>query len=431
MTTKTEYTINLKGPHAYQQEIRDSKAKRKIVQAGRRGGKTIIASIMCVEAFIKGLRPLYATPTAEQLDAWWYEVTKALAKPVIEGKLYKNETEHLIERRGTKKRIRGKTAWNANTLRGDYTDFLVLDEFQLMAEDTWNEVGAPMLLDNNGDALFIFTPPSLHSSGVSKARDPRHASKLFKRAQEDSTGLWEAFHFTSLDNPHISEAGLATITSDMSLDSYRREIMAQDDEIEQSWLVYGKFDERVCRIPRFPIPKEWPVYSGHDFGKANPAALFLAQNPGTGDFVAFNEYCPGAGRSIATHVEAFQDICAGYNILRRVGGNITTEDEIRQGYTAHGWPIIAPKITKVNAQLDRVIGLMELNKVFIFDDLFNTLSQISNCMWKLDDENKPTNKVDNEEKYHLLACLRYIGSEFRPETAQSITVGTTRRSIYL
>jgi hypothetical protein len=203
------------------------------------------------------------------------------------------------------------------------------------------------------------------------------------------------------------------------MDSYRREIMAQDDEIELSWLVYGKFNEQICKIERFPIPKEWPVYSGHDFGKANPAALFMAQNPGTGDFFIFKEYSPGAGISIFQHVQAFQEICKGYNVLRRVGGNVTTEDEIRQGYTAHGWPITAPKITKVNAQLDRVIGLMELNKVFIFKDLTLTLSQISNCMWKLDETNKPTNKVDREERYHLLACLRCIGSDFTPETVRS------------
>ena len=39
-------------------------------------------------------------------------------------------------------------------LRGDYADELILDEFQLMNEDIWDAVGAPMLLDNNGDASF-------------------------------------------------------------------------------------------------------------------------------------------------------------------------------------------------------------------------------------------------------------------------------------
>ncbi|MBU1173338.1 MAG: hypothetical protein KKD44_27540, partial [Proteobacteria bacterium] len=166
MTTETksrEYTITLRLPHAKQEDIRQSPAKRKVVRAGRRGGKTVIAATICIDKFLSGLRPLYATPTSDQLETWWYEVKKALAEPIDAGIFKKNETEHTIEREGTKNRIKGKTAWNADMLRGDYSDFLVLDEYQLMNEDTWEVVGAPMLLDNDGDAMFIYTPPSLHS----------------------------------------------------------------------------------------------------------------------------------------------------------------------------------------------------------------------------------------------------------------------------
>jgi len=413
--------------HEAQKRMVESTAKRLIVKAGRRGGKTVGFSIRAVKRFLAGRRQLYAAPTNEQTDTFWFEVTIASDRPVQAGIFKLNEAERFIELPGTKQRIKAKTAWNANTLRGDYADDLYLDEFQLMAEDTWDEVGAPMLLDNNGDAVIIFTPPSLKSTGITKAKDPRHASKLFKKAQQDTTGLWETIHFTSLENPFISKQGLAIVAGDMSMESYRREILAQDDEIEQSWLVYGKFNERSCKIPRFPIPENWPVYVGHDFGSANPAALFLAQNPGTGDFYAFKEYSPGGGYSIAQHVGAFHKliIVPGqngaenpkcYNVLRRVGGNKTTEEEIRQGYTAHGWPIVAPKLDRVNAQIDRVIGLMELNKIFIFSDLIELLSQISNCMWVLDEENRPKNKIDNEARFHLLACLRYIASDFVPET---------------
>ena len=327
--------VRLRNPekHSAQKRMVESTAKRLIVKAGRRGGKTVGFSIRAVKRFLQGRRQLYAAPTSEQTDTFWFEVKRALEGPVQAGVFKQNEAEQFIELQGTKQRIKAKTAWNANTLRGDFADDLYLDEFQLMAEDTWDEVGAPMLLDNNGDAVIIFTPPSLKSSGVSKARDPRHASKLYKKAEEDRTGLWETIHFTSLDNPFISKEGLGIIAGDMSMESYRREIMAQDDEIETSWLVYSKFNERVCRIPRFPIPKEWPVYSGHDFGPANPAALFLAQNIGTGDFFIWREYAPGAGYSTDQHVKAFQKVIVlpgeegkeqpqTYNVLRRVGGNV-------------------------------------------------------------------------------------------------------------
>ncbi len=230
MTTATQYEVHLHLPYESQRLIIASSAKRKIVRAGRRGGKTCLAAQVSVEALLKGLRPLYAAPTSDQLDSFWFEVCRSLAEPIRAGVYRKNEVDHVIERAGTKTRLRGKTAWNADMLRGDYTDLLILDEWQLMSEDTWELVGAPMLLDNNGDALFLYTPPSLRSRSVSKARNPRHAANMYSMAQEDTTGRWEAFHFTSLDNPHLDPQALADIAGDMTSLSYRLEILAEDVE---------------------------------------------------------------------------------------------------------------------------------------------------------------------------------------------------------
>lgn len=223
-------TVRLPTPHPKQAEFVHSTAKRIVVRAGRRGGKTVGIAIRAVERFLAGRRQLYAAPTAEQINRFWVTVTRALHEPIEAGVFRKNESDHTIERVGTEQRIRAKTAWNADTLRGDYADDLILDEWQLMNEEAWEVVGAPMLLDNDGDAIFIYTPPSLRSRSVSKANDPQHAAKLFKKAQElEKQGeRWATFHFSSHDNPHISKAALGEITSDMTALSYRMEIKAED-----------------------------------------------------------------------------------------------------------------------------------------------------------------------------------------------------------
>jgi hypothetical protein len=226
-----DYDVHLPEPHEKQLSFIKSPAKRKIVRAGRRGGKTVGVSIFGVEKFLAGRRVLYGAPTSEQVDRFWTTVCRALYEPIEAGVFYKNETEHIIELAGTEQRIRAKTCWNANTLRGDYADELILDEWQLMDEETWNEVGAPMLLDNNGNATFIYTPPSLHSRSVSKARDPQHAAKMFKYFQEkEKSGntRFATFHFTSHDNPYLSVEALEEITGDMTNLAYRMEIMAED-----------------------------------------------------------------------------------------------------------------------------------------------------------------------------------------------------------
>lgn len=222
--------------HPQQAAFVNSTAKRKVIRAGRRGGKTVGAADLAVKAFLESRRVLYATPTQEQVDSFWFEVKSDLYEAIEAGYLYKNETRHIIEVAGTQNRIRAKTAWNADTLRGDYADLLILDEWQLMHEGTWGDVGAPMLMDNNGDAVFIYTPPSLRSRSVTKADDPRHAAKLFKRAAQDDTGRWATFHFSSQENPFLPNEAFDEVAQDMTRDSYEREILALDKDDVQGAL---------------------------------------------------------------------------------------------------------------------------------------------------------------------------------------------------
>jgi hypothetical protein len=232
------YRVHLKQPHAHQKTLLRSKASRKVVRAGRRAGKTTAAAIIAIEAFLSGKRVLYAAPTADQINQFWKEVKAALSTLIDDGVFYKNESDHIIECSGTDQRIKAKTAWNADTLRGDYADVLILDEFQMMDDTTWDDVGAPMLLDTNGNVIFIYTPPSVRTQELSRARDPRHAAKMYKKAliehQSDMAQgkqpRWEAFHFQSGDNPHISKEALVGLSSDMSSIAYRQEILAEDLE---------------------------------------------------------------------------------------------------------------------------------------------------------------------------------------------------------
>jgi hypothetical protein len=264
--------VKLPRPHKKQREFIRHPAKRKIIRAGRRGGKTVGMSIHAIKQFLAGHRVLYAAPTQEQVGRFWTTVTRALNEPIRQRIYRKNEVEHFVELPGTEQRIKAKTAWNANSLRGDYADVLILDEWQLMAEETWDSVGAPMLLDNDGDAVFIYTPPSLRSRAVSKATDPQHAAKMFKRAEESQQAgspRWATFHFSSMDNPHLSRAALQDIASDMTSTSYRMEILAEDvDEAPGAlWTRKVIEDNRIVLAPdcsRIAVAVDPSTTSGGD-----------------------------------------------------------------------------------------------------------------------------------------------------------------------
>ncbi len=242
-------TLHFRELHEKQRLFVESPAKRKIVRAGRRGGKTVAAAYLAANRFLAGERVLYAAPVSDQIEHFWRETVRIFAEAVSLGILKKNESEHFVERPGTTNRIRAKTAWNADTLRGDFADLLILDEWQLMNETAWGEVGAPMLADRNGDAVFIYTPASLRSRSTSKAVDKLHAAKLYERAKNDSR--WLALHWTSHDNPFISRQALDELAVDMTALSYKQEIEAQDvQEVPGALWKRALIEEtRVATIP--------------------------------------------------------------------------------------------------------------------------------------------------------------------------------------
>lgn len=212
-----ELRIKTPEPHEKQRAFIESRAKRRVIVSGRRGGKTTGVAIDAVDDFVlHGRRILEAAPTHDQTEQFW-ELCKEFLDPAIQaGYIYKNETRRILEwSTGRHGRIRCKTAWDADSLRGDYADKLILDEYSLMKPTAWTQVGAPMLLDNGGDAVFIFTP---------KRRN--HAYALYVKAKTDDTGRYEHFHFTSHDNPHLDKEALAEITADMTEDDHKQEILA-------------------------------------------------------------------------------------------------------------------------------------------------------------------------------------------------------------
>ena len=212
--------------------------------------------MLATEAMLAGRRVLEAAPTADQTSAFWAACKAYLAEPIGAGVIRKNEIERLLEM-PTGGRIRCKTAWDADSLRGDYADLLILDEYSLMKPSAWDEVGAPMLLDNDGDAVFIGTP-----------QRKNHFHAAYVKAMGDDTGRWAAWRFTSHDNPYLSREALAEITADMTEDAYRQEIMAEF--LDNEGAVFRNIGACMNARPSSPEAHSGHrVVAGVDWGKQN------------------------------------------------------------------------------------------------------------------------------------------------------------------
>ncbi len=390
----------------------DSKAPRRCIRAGRRGGKTVGMSIYAVEQFLKGRRVLYAAPTSDQLDSFWRNVVRPLQSAIDQGIFRKNETDHVIERVGTEQRIRAKTAYNADTLRGDYADVLILDEWQLIDEDAWERVGAPMLLDNDGDAIFIYTPPSLHSRSTSKARDPQHAAKMFKRAQADTSGRWETFHFKSAENPHISQDALAEIAADMTALAYRQEILAEDiDEAPGALWTRAIIDTgRVRKAPALDM-----VIVGVDpsaTSTGDEAGVVTVGRAGDGYYVLADDTMQGSPLAWATAaVTAFYRHKANFIVAEANNGGEMVAQVIRQVPDAANVPVRLVHASRGKAtRAEPIAAIYEKGNGFhvgAFPALEDEM-----CLWT------PGDPSPNRMDAHVWACT-YLMSNRPPRAAAS------------
>jgi Terminase large subunit, T4likevirus-type, N-terminal len=390
--------------HEGQTRAWNSDARIVAMLAGTQGGKTCFAPHwMYREITMRGEGDYIAgTATFPLLKLKMLPEYVLVICELLKWGTYKASDNVIISNDG-KSRIIFFSATNPESIESATAKAAHLDEAgqKQFLQGTWEAVNRRLAL-SQGRILITTT---LYGLGWLK-------NDVYDAARAGDKNI-EVVQFDSLANPAYPPEEYERARSTMPPWKFA---MFQKGQFEQpAGLIYDSF-QTSCYIDRFPIPKNWLVYSGHDFGGANPAAMFYAQDPATGLFYAFHEYLPGAGRSTAQHVEEFKKITEGYNVIKRAGGS-HQEDEIRQGYAAHGWPISESKNNSVEAQIDRVYGLHKLNKVMVFKDLVHYRDEKDSFSRELDVNYNPTDKIDDEARFHLMAAERYILSDFTPETA--------------
>ena len=174
-------------------------------------------------------------------------------------------------------------------------------------------------------------------------------------------------------------------------------------------LIYDCFDDETQVIPRFTIPDKWQHYVGHDFGGVNPAVLFYALDPTSGNLYLHHEYKTN-GKDAREQVVELNDLSANWRIMRRVGGS-HQEEGWRQAYSNAGWKIYEPKTKGVEPQLDKVYGVKKQGRLFVFSDCYGYLDENSTFSRKLDDRYQPTDAIDRESEFHFMAAERYVISD--------------------
>ena len=199
--------------HPAQLEIFNSTARFKVVSAGRRFGKSRLAAwILIIKALQSESKDVfYIGPTFQQAkDIMWNMLKELLhGTDLIETTHENTATMKLVNGR----RISLKGSDRPDTLRGVGLAYVVLDEYASMKVEVWEQIIRPTLSDVKGGALFIGTPAGKN-----------HFYDLFLEAEKDED--WEAFQYTSTDNPLIDPKEVEVARRTMSTQAFRQEFEA-------------------------------------------------------------------------------------------------------------------------------------------------------------------------------------------------------------
>ena len=283
-------------PHPAQRTILSAlepplSGKVVMVIAGRRFGKTVLAcnEIIRRAITIPGSRLWYVAPTRDQAYAIaWRVLLKYLPNELV---AKKREDVHIIELTNGSL-IEFKGVQNQVFLLGAGLHFVVLDEFPTIPYTVWYDVIRPMLLDYNGDALFIGSIPDPKVHVITQEFiDMFEEAMLAQRLGREKPGI-KAFTFSTTANPYISKEKLEADIAEL-----KRKGRENDAEriyngayTRNHGLVFPGFSYEEHTVEPFTVPPTWVRVMAIDPHPQKPIyGLWAAADPG-GELWVYREH---------------------------------------------------------------------------------------------------------------------------------------------
>tara|TARA_R100000781_G_scaffold94684_2_gene59010 strand:+ start:4362 stop:5564 length:1203 start_codon:yes stop_codon:yes gene_type:complete len=191
-------------------EIIDSTAKRKVLVAGRRFGKSHLSLIWLLTKPIQSdERRWVITPTYRQGKTTTWKLMRSIFR---NQDCQINESELLIKLPNNSE-IAIKGAEQENNLRGAGLDMVVLEEYSYIKPHVWDEIIYPMLTTTDGEALFIGTPNGYD-----------HLYDVYMLGQGGNPD-WESWHYTTVDGGYVSKEEIEKAKSMMDERAFKTEFL--------------------------------------------------------------------------------------------------------------------------------------------------------------------------------------------------------------
>jgi hypothetical protein len=213
----------------------------------------------------------------------------------------------------------------------------------------------------------------------------------------------EVITFASPLNPAFPQAEYDRMSTRMQ--DWRFKMFYGGEFTRPAGLIYGCFTSEMLVSP-FTIPLDWPRVVGVDFGGANTATVWLAENPDTEMWYLYHESLEG-GKTSSEHASIALEKAEGCDDVVAIGG-AKSEGQQRMDWADGGFWIEEPDIASVESGIDKVSELMKQGRFRLFRTCKGMRDELGSYRRKPDPATQePTDDILDKRKYHRLDALRY------------------------
>ena len=423
-------------PHKGQLKVIQNNSRWRLVNCGRRWGKTTLAvnEMLAYAALRPSSLVFYFAPTFAQARDIAWRMLRTTA-PQYGTVASVNETR--LEIKINKSEIWLRGVENYESARGLGIHFLVIDEIAMMRNwyHIWEEVLYATTRDTRGQGLFCSTPKGYN-----------HWFEMWEKGQrgEDEYKSWT---FPSSDNPYFPSEEFKKAKQQLRREAFEQEYLAMFRSTVG--LAHPQFDRFTHLLEPFDPPREWQRGRGFDFGSAHPTASVRVLIDGDDNWFV-DSYYKRAGRTIEEHAHAIQQLDYGLGAIPvwgdPSGGQWFTE------FSANNLNILPANrelktssrnwvefcVETVNERLKKKPGHIVIlptgQKIQDAPSLFflknsgweKAVYEIENLKWKESKEASQTpegggllptldENLDKEGHFDLLAALRYFAVSFEKQ----------------
>jgi hypothetical protein len=312
-------------PHAAQIQVHASRARHRVLDAGRRLGKSEVGA---GELDVEAIRTKFMVPMLEESGKrreFWivgpeytdsekefrkhYDAMRRIGAPFDKPGTYydAHSGDMQLSMYGGKYLVIGKSAKHPERLVGEGLSGVIMAEAAKQKERTWIKYIRPTLADQQGWSIHSSTPEGKN-----------WFYRAWQRGQDPNDESWESWRFGSWHNPFVypmgaSPGGLqmlreainegrpitATLKKnsgvdpeiiefmlDLSEEAFNQEIGA--DFTEFVGRVFKEFDEEV-HVGDFPFMSTWKTYAACDYGFTDPFVWLLIQEDLYGNVYVLDE----------------------------------------------------------------------------------------------------------------------------------------------